>query len=773
MKGKALKIVNLILAVFLALFSVGYAFAWFATSTSQKSGVTGSAGAYFASGSGTEADPFVITNAQHLSNLAALQAAGKLQQKYYFELGNDIDMSGRVVPPIGTADNPFIGDFDGNGHTVSGLVVSTNKNVLINGDVYSGVAFSNFVGMFGRTGEGSDIRNFILNNPVVEAASEGATYADSEGTGNIVLGEGNSVQVSQAVGLAVGYIEHRASSIGVIGGVISAPRSGYNTFNGIIGAMSEEAGNSYDLGSDGNLGTIGNVGYFIPDIFQEAALKDLKDTSENGKVLFDNERDANLHTAGKKMLVSDNGAKSADGTSAIPMDYADSAKYANSQEYIAARWSEDAIFDFSTTRSLGLGVFSFATGLENDDMAIRSSSPLGSNRSFYYRTRGESTGIEIPATTEGTEAKWQGMIRNIDGSYMTGNQGIEYTFRYRQNSGVLDTGDELSILMVDEDKYTETTTVTDETTGATTEETTITPGFTDTGKTLSFADFPTNALIFNTVIDNASIFAIHKNGTLYIRQILDGQTLVNRLRFKAAKELNDSEIDFSQYANFEQYAAADTNAASYLESKYGHIDGSYFFMKYDYDILYDLNPITAQTSDVSPIITRDNHYGSDYAGDQIILSDKGAGLYALYSTGDSPEYAYVAVTGVAGEESADQPGIANAAVSGIDFIYDGVIITQEPVYSGATAIDAFAFVVQSGSMYERYVATATLVYITGNSSAAVILGFVRADGEKRPLNVGYNGVAPSQTRTSADIAADDDMNVTVSQDGAVVTGWPN
>lgn len=779
MKGKALKIVNLILAVFLALFSVGYAFAWFATSTSQKSGVTGSAGAYFASGSGTEADPFVITNAQHLSNLAALQAAGKLQQKYHFELGNDIDMSGRVVPPIGTADNPFIGDFDGNGHTVSGLVVSTNKNVLINGDVYSGVAFSNFVGMFGRTGEGSDIRNFILNNPVVEAASEGATYAypAEEGQGNIVLGEGNSVQVSQAVGLAVGYIEHRASSIGVIGGVISAPRAGYNTFNGIIGAMSEEAGNSYDLGSDGNLGTIGNVGYFIPDIFQEAALKDLADTSENGKVLFNNTQSENLVMAGKKMLVSDNGAMSEDGTSAIPMDYADSAKYANSQEYIAARWSEDAVFDFSTTRSLGLGVFSFATGLEDNHMSIRSSSPLGSDRSFYYRTRGEGKGIEIPATTEGTEAKWQGMIRNIDGSYMTGDQGIGYTFRYRQNSGVLDTGDELSILMVDEDKYSTTTTVTDETTGATTEETTITPGFTDTGKTLSFADFPTNALIFNTVIDNASIFAIHRNGTLYIRQILDGQTLVNRLRFKAAKELNDSGIDFTLYANFEQYAAADANAASYLESNYGHIDGSYFFMKYDYDILYDLNPITAQTSDVSPIITRDNTHGSDYAGDQIILSDKGAGLYALYSTGDSPDYAYVAVTGVAGEESADQPGIANAAVSGIDFIYDGVIITQEAVVQGATAIDAFSFVTQTGSIFENYIATATLVYITGNSSAAVILGFVRStDGG--PLNVGYkiegqNDLVPSQTSSSAQITADGDIGVTVSTSGAVVTGWPN
>ena len=315
-------------------------------------------------------------------------------------------------------------------------------------------------------------------------------------------------------------------------------------------------------------------------------------------------------------------------------------------------------------------------------------------------------------------------------------------------------------------------------------------GFESTGKTLSadgyessyndgysFDNFPTNALIFNTVLDNASIFVIHSSSPVYVLQILDGQTLVNRLRFKAAKELNDSGIDFTLYANFEQYAAADANAASYLESNYGHIDGSYFFMKYDYDILYDLNPITAQTSDVSPIITRDNTHGSDYAGDQIILSDKGAGLYALYSTGDSPDYAYVAVTGVAGEESADQPGIANAAVSGIDFIYDGVIITQEAVVQGATAIDAFSFVTQTGSIFENYIATATLVYITGNSSAAVILGFVRStDGG--PLNVGYkiegqNDLVPSQTSSSAQITADGDIGVTVSASGAVVTGWPN
>ncbi len=752
MKGKALKIVNLILAVFLALFSVGYAFAWFATSTSQKSGVTGSAGAYFASGSGTEADPFVITNAQHLSNLAALQAAGKLQQKSYFELGNDIDMSGRVVPPIGTADNPFMGDFDGNGHTVSGLVVSTNKNVLINRDVYSGVAFSNFVGMFGRTGKGSDIRNFILNNPVVEAASEGATYADSEGRGNIVLGEGNSVPVSQAVGLAVGYIEHRASSIGVIGGVISAPRTGYNTFNGIIGAMSEEAGNSYDLGSDGNLGTIGNVGYFIPDIFAAAADRDLEKLASNGNVLFNRLDGNNRDMKANKMLFSSN------GITGVPMGY---TVEENAAELIKNRWDENADRDFSTNTSLGLGVFTFVTATENNDMAVRPENDSLLGKDFNYSRDGVTYTLIRDYPESGHDentTKWEGYVRNIDGSYITDATGeatgmtLGWQFRYRGESGKLDSNN-LDLIMVDDAAEG----------GA---------QFVDTGYDLfsgtnsTFTNFPTNALVFNTVINNASIFVIHSTNSVYVQQILDGQTLVNRLRFKAAKELNDSGIDFTQYANFEQYAAADANAASYLESNYGHIDGTSFYMKYDYDILYNT---TAISTTATGVIKRTNN---GYTGDQIMLN-QGTGLYVMFSDSSNLNIQYVAVTGVAGEESADQPGIANAAVSGIDFIYDGVIITQEPVYSGATAIDAFAFAVQSGSMYERYVATATLVYITGNSSAAVILGFVRADGENRLLNVGYKGFEPSQTGTSAVIAADDDMNVTVSSGGAVVTGWPN
>lgn len=44
-----------------------------------------------------------------------------------YELGADIDLSGREWYPLGTKDEPFEGTFDGAGHTISGLSM-TNTN---------------------------------------------------------------------------------------------------------------------------------------------------------------------------------------------------------------------------------------------------------------------------------------------------------------------------------------------------------------------------------------------------------------------------------------------------------------------------------------------------------------------------------------------------------------------------------------------------------------------------------------------------------------------
>ena len=85
--------------------------------------------AYYASGTGTQGDPFIITRPRHLYNLAWLQFLGYYNKtndhQYYFKLGNNIDMSTfGAIPPIGSEKNPFVGNFDGQGYVISGATIS-------------------------------------------------------------------------------------------------------------------------------------------------------------------------------------------------------------------------------------------------------------------------------------------------------------------------------------------------------------------------------------------------------------------------------------------------------------------------------------------------------------------------------------------------------------------------------------------------------------------------------------------------------------------------
>lgn len=251
MKNKALKIINLIVAALVCAFAIGYAFAWFPESRrTDDVDFNGSSGqTYFAGGSGTADEPFIINDKYHLYNLAWLQNTGKLTTKYYFELDGNLSIPENFwLPPIGTDEYEFIGDFNGNGNTISGLQITTDKSKLSKVGLPSGSsAFSNAVGMFGMTGSGSEIHNFVLDTPIVEVATANATYSQSS---------------DRTVGIAIGMVSGKAYSIGVLadeggdGAQLLLNRAGYSTFNSIIGALkanttSSVTGGGY-LGSGGS-----------------------------------------------------------------------------------------------------------------------------------------------------------------------------------------------------------------------------------------------------------------------------------------------------------------------------------------------------------------------------------------------------------------------------------------------------------------------------------------------------------------------------------------
>lgn len=50
-------------------------------------------------------------------------SSGRTVETFYFYLSSDLDMTGWILPPVGTQTYPFLGNFDGNNHTISNLTV--------------------------------------------------------------------------------------------------------------------------------------------------------------------------------------------------------------------------------------------------------------------------------------------------------------------------------------------------------------------------------------------------------------------------------------------------------------------------------------------------------------------------------------------------------------------------------------------------------------------------------------------------------------------------
>lgn len=87
------------------------------------------------SGSGTESDPYQITNAVQLSQVSNFLG----QANVVFSLQNDLDLTEWIADnnprqgwsPIGVSSSPFKGVFNGNGHTISGLSINRESETYV------------------------------------------------------------------------------------------------------------------------------------------------------------------------------------------------------------------------------------------------------------------------------------------------------------------------------------------------------------------------------------------------------------------------------------------------------------------------------------------------------------------------------------------------------------------------------------------------------------------------------------------------------------------
>ena len=140
---------------------------------------------------------YTVTSADGLMNVAELVNGGKTDIN--ITLDKDIDLTGKEWTPIGTGySNKYTGTFDGGGHTIKGLTVTTNDQ---------------FVGLFGSIGYAGTVKNVMME--------------DVQITSNQIYG-GN---IGGVVGYGWGTIENCSVSGSVsgtvyVGGVVGAQIGG-------------------------------------------------------------------------------------------------------------------------------------------------------------------------------------------------------------------------------------------------------------------------------------------------------------------------------------------------------------------------------------------------------------------------------------------------------------------------------------------------------------------------------------------------------------------
>ena len=141
---------------------------------------------------------YTVTSADGLMNVAKLVNGGKTDIN--ITLDKNIDLTGKDWTPIGTDyDNSYKGTFDGGGHTIKGLTVTTNDQ---------------FVGLFGYLDKAGTVKNVVMEGIQI--------------TSNHVLMSGNTGGV---VGYSWGTIENcsvsgSVSGTNCVGGVVGSQKAG-------------------------------------------------------------------------------------------------------------------------------------------------------------------------------------------------------------------------------------------------------------------------------------------------------------------------------------------------------------------------------------------------------------------------------------------------------------------------------------------------------------------------------------------------------------------
>ncbi|MGM0509989.1 MAG: GLUG motif-containing protein, partial [Thermoplasmatota archaeon] len=173
-------------------------------------------------GSGTELDPYIITNVSQLQEMNDNLTA-------HYALANDIDASetsgwngGEGFESIGDDATRFTGSLDGNNFTISDMFIYRNK--------------TDYVGLFGYV-EDAEIKNFGLTDVDITGANfTGSLYGMGGGTFYNLYSTGE-VSGGHHVGGLVGFFREIGSTLSDSHTTVDTAASSYNV-GGLVGRKS-------------------------------------------------------------------------------------------------------------------------------------------------------------------------------------------------------------------------------------------------------------------------------------------------------------------------------------------------------------------------------------------------------------------------------------------------------------------------------------------------------------------------------------------------------
>ena len=250
----------------------------------------------FAGGSGTEADPYLISNATHLARLAKLvmEEDEAVYASKYYKLSNDVDLSGKAWTPIGTEEHPFMGEFDGDGKAIIGLTNNAkDKNDLnLSSKAFSSGGYGSSYGLFG-VASNATIKNIRIEKAYINSDTFAeAGFVVGRGIDNITISGCTVDAESSFVGLKklggiIGHIDLSKNTIDDPGytvtiedctfsGSIEAKASNDDRPAGILGALcgNSSFNNKITINNcvvDGTITSTDYYGAFIAHVYNMAS----------------------------------------------------------------------------------------------------------------------------------------------------------------------------------------------------------------------------------------------------------------------------------------------------------------------------------------------------------------------------------------------------------------------------------------------------------------------------------------------------------------------